>query len=173
MSNYKEKLKQITTFVFDYDGVFSDGVVYVLENGEMMRTTHSRDGYAVQLAIKKGYRIAVITGANSPGVAERFRHLDMPDIYLGASDKRSVFESFVEKYGLRKEEILVMGDDIPDYPMLQSAGVATCPADAVWEIRSVSEYVSIYPGGKGCVRDIIEQVMRLQGNWMQTDAYQW
>jgi 3-deoxy-D-manno-octulosonate 8-phosphate phosphatase (KDO 8-P phosphatase) len=173
MSNYKEKLKNITTFVFDYDGVFSDGVVYIMENGEMIRTTHSRDGYALQLALKHGYRIAVITGADSKGVVERFKHLDIPDVYIGASDKLAVYDAFCAKYGLHDEEILVMGDDIPDYPILERAGVACCPADAVWEIRNLSEYVSIYPGGKGCVRDIIEQVLRLQGKWLQTGAYHW
>jgi 3-deoxy-D-manno-octulosonate 8-phosphate phosphatase (KDO 8-P phosphatase) len=173
MGNYKEKLKEITTFVFDYDGVFSDGVVYLLENGEQIRTTHSRDGYALQLALKYGYRIVVITGAYSLGVVERFRRTGVEDVFIGASNKLDVFNTYCEKHGLRTEEILVMGDDIPDYQMLEHAGVACCPADAVWEVRNIVDYVSIYRGGQGCVRDVIEQVLRLQGKWMQADAFHW
>lgn len=173
MSNYKEKLTGITTFVFDYDGVFSDGVVYILDNGDQVRTTHSRDGYALQLALKKGYRIAIITGAYSIGVVERFRKVGIHDVYIGSTDKKAVFDSFCEKYALKREEILAMGDDIPDLPVLKAAHVACCPSDAVWEVRSVADYISILPGGKGCVRDIMEQVMRLQGKWMDDDAYHW
>lgn len=173
MKNYKERLIDITTFVFDYDGVFSDGVVYILENGEMIRSTHSRDGYALQLALKKGYRICVITGAYSNGIVERFKKIGIEDVFIGADDKLKVFDEYCRKHALKQEEVLVMGDDIPDYKMIQRAWVSCCPSDAAWEIRSSVDYISIYPGGRGCVRDIIEQVMRLQGKWMNNDAFHW
>jgi 3-deoxy-D-manno-octulosonate 8-phosphate phosphatase (KDO 8-P phosphatase) len=173
MTNYKERLSGITTFVFDYDGVFSDGVVYITESGEQLRTTHSRDGYALQLAIKNNYRICIITGAWSTGIVERFRKIGIHDVFIGATNKLEVFNDFCAKNNLSEEEVLVMGDDIPDYQMLQKAWVACCPSDAVWEIRNIVDYISIYPGGKGCVRDIIEQVMRLRGHWMQDDAFHW
>ncbi len=173
MANYKEKLTGITTFVFDYDGVFTDGVVYLLEDGEQLRTANARDGYALQLAIRNGYRICIITGGLSKGIAERFKRLNVEDVFLGAHDKLSVFNSICQKHNLSKEEILVMGDDIPDYQMIMKAGVSCCPADAAMEIRSTVDYISHYNGGKGCVRDIIEQVMRLQGKWMKEDAFFW
>lgn len=173
MSNYKEKLSGITTFVFDYDGVFTDGIVYISESGEQMRTANARDGYALQLAARLGYRICVITGAYSNGIVERFKNLGITDIYLGANDKLQVFKDFCLKYSLDSKEVIAMGDDIPDLPVIREAWVSCCPADAVWEIRSVVDYVSIFPGGRGCVRDIIEQVLRLQGRWMQEHAFHW
>ncbi len=173
MTNYKEKLSGITTFVFDYDGVLTDGLVYIMESGEPLRSAHARDGYALQLAAKQGYRICVITGALSNGVVERFKRLGIHDVYIGANDKLKVYHDFCKKYKLKKEEILVMGDDIPDYPLIREAWVSCCPSDAVWEIRTEVDYISIYPGGKGCVRDIIEQVLRLQGRWMLDDAFHW
>ncbi len=173
MKNYKERLVDITTFVFDYDGVFSDGVVYIMENGDMIRSTHSRDGYALQLALKNGYRICVITGAFSTGIVERFKKVGIHDVFIGADDKLKVFNEYCTRHSLKKEDVLVMGDDIPDLRMIKKAWVSCCPADAAWEVRSSVDYISIYPGGRGCVRDIIEQVMRLQGKWMNDDAFHW
>lgn len=173
MSNYKEKLAHITTFVFDYDGVFTDGVVYLLDNGEQLRTANARDGYALQLALKNGYRICIITGGYSIGVEERFKRLNIEDVYLGAFDKLTAFKTFCDKHNLSKEEILVMGDDIPDLPLIHQAMVSCCPADAAMEVLSAVDYISHYNGGKGCVRDILEQVMRLQGKWLQKDAFYW
>jgi 3-deoxy-D-manno-octulosonate 8-phosphate phosphatase (KDO 8-P phosphatase) len=173
MTNYKEKLAGITTFVFDYDGVFTDGIVYMMDNGEQLRSANARDGYALQLAARLGYRICVITGAFSNSIIERLKKLGIYDVYTGANNKLEVFNGFVEKYQLKKEEILVMGDDIPDYPLIRDAWVSCCPADAVWEIRSAVDYISIQPGGRGCVRDIIEQVLRLQGRWMGEEAFHW
>lgn len=173
MSNYKEKLTGITTFVFDYDGVFTDGTVYLSDNGDQLRTANARDGYALQLAAKLGYRICVITGAYSNGIVERFKKLGIVDVYIGSNDKLKVFKDFCQKYELDSNEILIMGDDIPDYPLIMEAWVSCCPSDAVWEIRSQVDYISIYPGGKGCVRDIIEQVLRLQGRWMKPDGFHW
>ncbi|MFO7722936.1 MAG: 3-deoxy-D-manno-octulosonate 8-phosphate phosphatase [Bacteroidales bacterium] len=173
MVNYKERLAGITTFVFDYDGVFTDGIVYMMDNGEQLRSANVRDGYALQLAARLGYRICVITGADSVSIVERLRRLGIDDVYTGANNKLDIFQRFVGKYNLSKEEILVMGDDIPDYPLIRDAWVSCCPSDAVWEIRTAVDYISIHPGGKGCVRDIIEQVLRLQGRWMGDEAYHW
>jgi 3-deoxy-D-manno-octulosonate 8-phosphate phosphatase (KDO 8-P phosphatase) len=173
MANYKEKLAGITTFVFDYDGVFTDGIVYMMDSGEQLRSANARDGYALQLAARLGYQICVITGAYSVSIVERLKKLGIDDVYTGANNKLEVFQEFCGKYHLNKEEILVMGDDIPDYQMIREAWVSCCPADAVWEIRSAVDYISIHPGGKGCVRDIIEQVLRLQGRWMGDEAFHW
>jgi 3-deoxy-D-manno-octulosonate 8-phosphate phosphatase (KDO 8-P phosphatase) len=173
VSNYKEKLSSITTFVFDYDGVFTDGMVFLSDSGEQFRSANAKDGYALQLAIRNGYRICVITGAVSEGITERFRRLGIHDVFIGATHKLVTFEDYCASHQIRKEEILVMGDDIPDLPLLREAWVSCCPADAVWEVRSLVDYISIQPGGRGCVRDIIEQVMRLQNRWMQDDAFQW
>ncbi|HRZ43302.1 MAG TPA: 3-deoxy-D-manno-octulosonate 8-phosphate phosphatase [Bacteroidales bacterium] len=173
MSNYKEKLASITTFVFDYDGVFTDGVVYLSDKGDQFRGAHARDGYALQLAARNNYRIMVITGALSDGIVHRMERLGIHDVHTGAFHKADVFAGYCRKHNLAREEVLVMGDDIPDLPILREAWVSCCPSDAVWEVRSAVDYVSHYPGGRGCVRDIIEQVMRLQGKWMKDDAFIW
>lgn len=173
MPNYKEKLSSITTFVFDYDGVFTDGIVYMSDSGEQFRSANARDGYALQLAAKKGYRICIITGAFSDGIHERFSRLGIHDVFTGANDKHQVFREYCDRNKLAHNEVLVMGDDIPDFPMIRDAWVSCCPSDAVWEIRSAVDYISIFAGGKGCVRDIIEQVMRLQNQWMLDDAFHW
>jgi 3-deoxy-D-manno-octulosonate 8-phosphate phosphatase (KDO 8-P phosphatase) len=161
--NYKELLKHVTTFCFDVDGVFTDGIVYLIGGGEQARTANVRDGYAVQLAIKKGYRIAIISGGRSQEVQRRFEGLGVEDVFLGSSDKVAVLN----------EEICYMGDDIPDLKVMHMVGIPCCPSDAVPEIQDICQYVSHKSGGKGCVRDILEQTMRLQGNWMDNDAHHW
>lgn len=173
MPNYKEKLTTIKTFVFDYDGVFTDGIVYLMDNGAQVRTANARDGYALQLAIKQGYRICVITGALSKAIKERFERLKVSDVFLGSDNKKQILDDYIKKHNIKKEELLVMGDDIPDFHLLKAAHVATCPADAVEEIKLISDYISKKDGGKGCVRDIIEQVLRVQNNWMNDDAFHW
>ena len=173
MTNYKELLKDITTFIFDYDGVLTEGIVWLTENGEPLRTANVRDGYALQLAIKKGYRIAVISGGKSGSTTRRLASLGITDVFLGVEHKIDVFNDYLRENGLNAKEVLYMGDDIPDLKPMEGAGVAACPADASEEIRAVSDYISHHNGGKGCVRDIIEQVMKLQNKWMKDDAFTW
>ncbi len=173
MKNYKDKLAAITTMCFDYDGVFTDGVMLLLSNGEIARTAHVRDGYAIQLAAKKGIRIAIITGGNQEAVRTRFEGLGIKDVFLGCKNKVDTLTSYMNEHNLAKEQILYMGDDIPDYHVIQMAGLATCPADAAAEIKSVVDYISPVKGGRGCVRDIIEQTLKAQGKWMNGDGYEW
>lgn len=164
MDNFKERLKDIKAFVFDVDGVFSENIV-LHTNGDLMRYMNVKDGFAVKTAIDKGFIVAIITGGNSGSVRSRFEGLGVTDIYLNSHDKMDDFEDFYMKYGLKPEQILYMGDDIPDYEPMKVSGLATCPADAVEEIQNIAHYVSDKEGGKGCVRDVIEQVMRAQSVW--------
>ena len=172
MISYKEKLNDIKTFIFDVDGVLTDGSVLLLQ-GEVVRTLNSRDGYALQYAAKKGYNIFIITGGNSPSVKDRLENLGAKEVVLRAKNKLEHYNRLKQDYGFEDGEVLYMGDDIPDYPVMQDVGFPTCPADAVEEIKSISVYISDKPGGEGCVRDVIEQVLRLQGRWMEPDAYIW
>lgn len=173
MISYKQKLKQITTFVFDVDGVLTDGSLILLPTGEMVRTMNTKDGYAMQLAIKKGFRLVVISGGRDKMVEERLKYLGITDIYMGVRDKMESYDDLLYSYNLNPEEILFMGDDIPDYDVMKAVGLACCPNDAVADIRQISEYISLVDGGKGCVRDIIEQTMKVQGKWYdETDHTQ-
>ena len=173
MSNYKEKLGKISTFIFDYDGVLTDGTVYPSADGEMMRSANVKDGYALQLAVKKGYHIAIISGGKSKTMEKRMEALKINDVFLGVHNKKEVFDAYVKEKGLETHEILYMGDDIPDYQLLQLVGVATCPSDAAEEILEIVDYISHKAGGKGAVRDIIRQVMKLQNKWFDEDAFFW
>lgn len=173
MSNYKALLRNITTFVFDYDGVMTDGVIFLNNDGEPLRTANVKDGYALQLIRKLGYHIAIISGGYSPSMLKRFESLNIEDVFLGVSDKLVVFEQFMKEKGVEPSEVVYMGDDIPDYRPMKRAGVPVCPSDAAEEIKSISLYISRYRGGHGCVRDIIEQVLKVQGRWMTTEAHQW
>jgi 3-deoxy-D-manno-octulosonate 8-phosphate phosphatase (KDO 8-P phosphatase) len=173
MTNYKELLKKINTFVFDFDGVLTEGIVFLTNDGEPLRSANVRDGYALQLAVKKGYRIAVISGGKSPSMHNRLYSLGIRDIFLGVEHKAEVFEKYIADNNISPEEVVFMGDDIPDYHVMQLVAMPACPADAAEEIRSISKYISHYDGGKGCVRDIIEQVLKLQDNWMDHDAFKW
>ncbi len=173
MSNFKEDLQKVKAFVFDVDGVYSSSKILLHPSGDLMRSMHIKDGFATQYAIRKGYPIAIITGGNSESVRERFHKLGVKDIYLGSFHKMQDFEHFTSRYGLEAANILYMGDDLPDYPVMKIVGFPTCPSDAVEEIKAVARYISDKPGGEGCVRDIIEQVMRLHGKWMQEDAFRW
>lgn len=172
-TNFKEDLKNIKAFAFDVDGVLSDPKVYLSAEGELLRTMNTKDGYALQYASKRGYPIAIITGGRTESVGMRFKGLGIQDIYLGASRKMDDFVDFRLKYGLEPGEILYMGDDLPDYEVMKACGVACCPSDAVEEIKSVSVYISHLSGGNGCVRDILEQVLRLHGKWMDGEAFAW
>lgn len=173
MSNYKENLKHITTFIFDYDGVLTNGVILVTNSGDQLRTGHVKDGYALQLAVKSGYRVAVISGGYSESMRHRCNALKLTDVYLGVEDKLKVFNEYMSANKIRPEEVLYMGDDIPDYPVMKLVGVPVCPSDASEEIKGISSYISHFPGGAGCVRDVIEQVMKVQGKWMNGNAYHW
>ncbi len=173
MSNYKALLRNVTTFIFDYDGVMTDGVIVLNNDGEPLRTANVKDGYALQLIRKLGYNIAIISGGYSPSMLRRFESLNIENVFLGVSNKLEVFEKYLEENGIRPEEVVYMGDDIPDYRPMKKAGIPVCPSDASEEIKSISVYISRYRGGHGCVRDIIEQVLKVQGRWMTDEAHQW
>ena len=163
-------LKNIKLFVFDVDGVLTDGSLILLENGEMARQMNIKDGYALQLAIKHGYNILIISGGNSSAVKIRLQKLGIQHIFLGVIDKKNLLLSFVSEHRLKKEEILYMGDDVPDLLPMKEAGVACAPADAVPEIKSIAHYISPAFGGKGCVRDVIEKVLKLNGHWNEPNT---
>jgi len=160
-----EQFKHITTFVFDVDGVLTDGNLFVLPDGLMARRMNIKDGYALQLAIKKGYRVMVISGGNSPEVKNRLERLGVKDIWMQVENKTAVLEKFMQANKLSRNEVLFMGDDIPDLQVIQLAGMPCCPADAVQEIKEKSTYISHLNGGDGCARDVIEKVMKLRGDW--------
>lgn len=163
--NFKQLLRNVEAFIFDVDGVLTDGSVTLLPDGEQTRSMNIKDGYALQLAAKKGYKIAIISGGRSEAVRKRLNGLGIYDVYLGADYKKEAFDEFVLTYNLTEDKILYMGDDMPDLECMLSVGVATCPADSAPEIKNASIYVSPIGGGKGCVRDVIEQVMKVQGKW--------
>lgn len=163
--SYKEKLKNIKAFVFDVDGVFTDGSVYLLPGGNMCRVMNVLDGYAVIKALKNNYLIGVITGGNDEMVKHRITYLGIEDYYPKSPDKMIDFEDFKAKYNLVNEEILTMGDDIPDLHIMKNSAIAACPENAVPEIKEIATYISPKKGGSGAVRDVIEQVMKVQGNW--------
>lgn len=167
MDNFKERLKDIKAFVFDVDGVFSTNV-FLHPNGDMLRSMNTKDGYALQYAVKKqGFLTGIITGGYSESVKERFKAIGVTDVYLKSNDKFEDFEDFIYKYDLKPHEVVYMGDDLPDYEVMKAVGIPTCPADAAEEIKAISVYISDKKGGEGCVRDIIEQVLRAQGKWVK------
>ena len=165
--SYKEIMNDITTFVFDVDGVLTDGSVFVSNEGEMLRTMNIRDGYALKSAIDCGYNVCIISGGSNEGVRVRLRNLGITDIHLGTPDKVATFDEYMDIYNIKPEQVLYMGDDIPDYHVMKLVGLPTCPQDACPEIKSISKYISHKNGGKGAVRDVIEQVMKVQGKWME------
>ena len=165
MANFKELLPKINSFVFDIDGVLSDGSIQITENGDQLRTMSTRDGIAITMALKKGYNIAIISGGNSQSVMHRFKYLGITDVFLGVKDKIEVLHNYFNDKNITSENVLYMGDDIPDYYAMKECGVATCPKDAAIEIKEIVDYISDKNGGDGCVRDIIEQVMRCNGDW--------
>ena len=160
-------MNHIKAFVFDVDGVLTDGTVHVAEDGQLLRHMNIKDGYAMKAAIDKGYPVCIISGGSNEGVRVRLRNLGISSIYLGVSDKVEKLYEFSDGYEIKPEEILYMGDDIPDYMVMQKVGLPTCPQDASPEIKAISCYVSHNKGGKGAVRDVIEQVMKVQGKWME------
>lgn len=163
--NFKELLSNVKAFAFDVDGVFTDGIVLLHPSGELLRTSNTRDGYAVHVAIERGFPVAIISGGKSDAIGTRFKGLGVTDIYLGVQDKVEALEDFRFKYGIELSNILYMGDDLPDYEVMQRVGIPTCPRDAAPEIQNLALYISTYSGGKGCVRDVIEQVLKVNGKW--------
>lgn len=166
--SYKEIMNDITTFVFDVDGVLTDGSVFINNQGEMLRTMNIKDGYAMKTAVDHGYNVCIISGGSNEGVRVRLRNLGITDIHLGTPDKVATFEEYTELYNINPEQVVYMGDDIPDYYVMQKVGLPTCPQDAAPEIKAISTYISHKNGGKGAVRDVIEQVMKVQGKWMES-----
>jgi len=173
MSNFKEDLVNIKAFVFDIDGVLSLQTINLNSFGVPNRTVNLRDGYALQLAVKKGYHVGVISGSNSKEYSKRLKLLGVSDIYLNSRTKLEHYQNFLKKYRLDRSEVLYMGDDIPDFEVMKQTGVPVCPSDADSEIKQICVYISDRKGGEGCVRDIIEQVMRLHNKWMDSDAFAW
>ena len=163
--NYKEIMNQIDTFIFDVDGVLTDGTVHISPTGEMLRQMHIRDGFAMKAALESGYNVCIISGGSNEGVRIRLRNLGITDIHLGVPDKVETFKDYCQDYNIDAKKVLYMGDDIPDFHVMQLVGLASCPQDASPEIKAVSGYISHKNGGKGAVRDVIEQVMRVQGKW--------
>ena len=172
MSSYKEKLSSVTTFIFDVDGVLTDGRVILLEN-DVVRVLNSRDGYALQYASKLGYNIFIITGGNSQSVETRLLNLGATEVCLGSNNKLHVYDTLQEKYEFNDGEVLYMGDDIPDYHVMKRAGVSACPQNAAVEIKAIADYQSSFNGGEFCVRDVIEQTLRVQGKWFTQEAFEW
>lgn len=163
--NQLEQFKEIETFIFDVDGVLTNSQVLVLEDGKLLRQMSIRDGYAIKLAVKAGYNVCVITGGKSEGVKVRLQNLGVRDIYTGISDKIEAYEEYIYAYDLDEGKILYMGDDMPDYPVMRRVGMAACPHNAAPELFDIATYVSPFNGGEGCARDVIEKVLRLNGDW--------
>ncbi|MGL4992853.1 MAG: KdsC family phosphatase [Bacteroidales bacterium] len=173
MSNINYDLRKIKALLFDVDGVLSSDNVPLHPNGEPMRMVNIKDGYALQLAAKSGYTVGIITGGRTEAVRVRFEGLGLQYVYMGASNKTEQLKEFMDLSGFAPEEILYMGDDIPDYNVMSIVGLPCCPSDAVPEIKSIAKYISHYKGGSGCGRDVIEQVMKAQGKWMTDEAFGW
>ena len=173
MENFKTKLTRVKAFIFDVDGVLTDGSVTLMPDGEQVRVMNIKDGYALQLAVKRGYKIAVISGGRSEMVRKRLTGLGITDVYLGVHTKVDSYKEYIEIHNLDPEEILYMGDDLPDYEVMKRIGVPTCPNDSAQEIKDISIYISDKKGGKGAVRDVIEQVMRAHGNWFDKEGFVW
>ena len=165
--SYKEYLNDITTFVFDVDGVLTNGSVQVTTDGDLIRTMSVKDGYALKQAVKAGYTVCIISGGKNEGVRTRLRELGITDIYLGIDDKVEQLDEFFDIYDIKAENVLYMGDDIPDMYPMKLIALPTCPQDAVPEVKEVSKYISHKNGGDGCARDVIEQVMKVQDKWIE------
>jgi 3-deoxy-D-manno-octulosonate 8-phosphate phosphatase (KDO 8-P phosphatase) len=166
-----DQFKQITTFVFDVDGVLTDGTLFVFDDGQFVRRMHIKDGFALQLAVKKGYRVAVISGGASDAVIQRLNRLGINDVFMQVTDKKGKLTEYAQQHNLKWSEVLFMGDDIPDYEVMKQVGLPCAPADAAIEIRQIAKYIAQLPGGQGCVREVIEKVLKLNNNWeLHTDV---
>jgi len=165
-NSYKKLLHQIDTFVFDVDGVLTDGGIHITSEGELTRKMNVKDGFALKAALHAGFKVCVITGGTNVGVQKRLENLGITDIHLGAHNKIEVFDHYVIEHKIDLNRLVYMGDDIPDFPVMLKAGLPCCPQDACPEIKAISKYISHKNGGEGAVRDIIEQVLKVQGKWM-------
>ncbi len=163
--NILELFKKITTFIFDVDGVLTDGTVLVLENGVQARRMNIKDGFALQMAIKNGYQILIVSGGHSPEVVNRLEKLGIKEVFMSVSDKKKFIANYISENELLKEQVLYMADDLPDLPAMTIVGLSCCPADAVNEIKEAVQYISPMNGGYACVRDVIEKVMKLNDHW--------
>lgn len=163
--NVLEKFLPVNTIILDMDGVLTDGTIWVMPEGEWVRRMHIRDGYILQLAVRAGYRVIVITGSSSVPVEKRLRKLGIPEIHQMVRDKQQLTQELMERYRLVPEQVLFMGDDIPDLEVMRMVGLACCPADAARDILEIAHYISPMKGGEGCVRDVIEKLMRVQDKW--------
>ncbi|WMX16762.1 MULTISPECIES: HAD family hydrolase [unclassified Aureispira] len=168
--SFLDKLHDIDTIILDVDGVLTDSSVYIFEDGVLMRKMNVRDGYAIKYAISKGYRLIIITGGKSEGVIKRLQNLGVQEIYSGMQDKLEAMDELIEIYGLDLSSTVYMGDDLPDYEPLRLVHLPTCPANAAPEIREICQYISPFKGGEGCVRDLIEKILKVQGKWIETDV---
>jgi 3-deoxy-D-manno-octulosonate 8-phosphate phosphatase (KDO 8-P phosphatase) len=170
MGNFKENIAKVRAFAFDVDGVFTDGGITVTPEGEFVRVYNAKDGYAMKLLSEKGYPVLIVSGGTGEALIYRFRMLGVRDIRTGCFDKLPALREFMAKYDLHDEEVLYLGDDIPDIAPMRAAGVSACPADASVDVKRVADYVSAYAGGQGCVRDLIEQVLRARNDWFSDDS---
>jgi 3-deoxy-D-manno-octulosonate 8-phosphate phosphatase (KDO 8-P phosphatase) len=167
-----ELFERVRAFVFDMDGVLTDGTLWVHGSGSWVRRMHIRDGYALQLAVKKGYLVCVISGSDAPPVTERLTKLGVEEVHMQAKDKHAVLREILERKGVPADQVLYMGDDIPDIPVMRSCGLSACPHDAASDVRAIAHYISPIDGGCGCVRDVIERVLRLHDQWNDADRIQ-
>ena len=174
MGNFKEDIARTEAFVFDVDGVFTDGNIMPLADGDFLRAYNAKDGYAVSYAVRQGYKIFIVTGGRGDILYKRFSYLGVTELHVNVSDKIAVLSGIMERHSLDPENVLFMGDDIPDYEVMQIAGLPACPADAAPEIKQIARYISPFSGGQGCGRDIIEQILRTQGKWLSDKtAFGW
>ncbi len=163
--NYLEAFNNIQTFIFDVDGVLAENGVMVMENGHLVRRMNTRDAFAIRMAVELEYNVGIITGGNSKGVIDRLRELGVKEVYAGVRNKMEAYEEFIYTYELNSENILYMGDDLPDYEVMRKVAMPACPCDATQEIKAISRYISPFAGGHGCARDVIEKVLALHDKW--------
>ena len=171
--NYKEKFEYINSFIFDVDGVLTNGGLYIFPDGNFVRKMNAKDGFALKLALKKGYNIAIITGGREKNIKERLEKLGITNVFLNAHDKLPILNKYLSDNKIDPNTSLYMGDDIPDLKPMKNIGLACCPNDAVYEIKEISHYISNINGGSGCVRDVIEQVLKANNDWDYEDGMQY
>ncbi|RDV15584.1 HAD-IIIA family hydrolase [Pontibacter diazotrophicus] len=165
MSITQTDLTRINTFIFDVDGVLTDGLLYCFADGEQVRAFNIKDGFAIKHAIQQGYRVAIITGKNEPGVRKRLEQLSIEDIFMGVEEKVETYENYVYMQGIHPATVAYMGDDMPDFEVMQRCGLRACPADAADDIKEISTFISTRKGGRGAVRELIEKIMKAQDTW--------
>ena len=163
--SYKEIMNDITTFIFDVDGVLTDGTVLVLPNGVQARQMHIKDGFGLQMATRNGFKVVIVSGGTSQPVVDRLNKLGITEVFMTVIDKKEFLQTYINKKGLKWNELLYMADDLPDVEVMKHCGVGACPADAVTEIKDIAHYISPINGGFGCVREVIEKVLKVQGKW--------